>query len=385
MFRFRRHRTYIVLAVVTVGLVYHFTSIGVLEVPGVASVEQLKSLGHKFREPGATEPSTNDADTQDAEEDKTLPPIRVDSGHHDASLSTGAAPEQSAIQGFKGLKGPMSENNNAVATQGLGTSMPMAEDINPVGLAKTKTKGPEASRTSSTSKADRLGLSADPIMNVDGGEGRKEVIGSPTSSSKIHWSLLPEHFPVPTESLIQLPSGKPKTLPKIQHDFTAEKESQTEKSARKEKLSLIKETFKFSWSGYRKKAWMQDELSPISGRFRNPFCGWGATLVDTLDTLWMLDLKDEFEEALEAVKEIDFTTSMRNDIPLFETVIRYLGGLIAAYDISDGAHRILLDKAVELADILMGAFDTPNRMPMTYYLWKPYVIHFYHAHRLTRP
>ena len=85
----------------------------------------------------------------------------------------------------------------------------------------------------------------------------------------------------------------------------------------------------------------------------------------------MMGLMDEFEEAVEAVKNIDFTTSPRNDIPLFETVIRYLGGLIAAYDVSDGAHRILLDKAVELADILMGAFDTPNRMPMTFYLWKP--------------
>ena len=85
----------------------------------------------------------------------------------------------------------------------------------------------------------------------------------------------------------------------------------------------------------------------------------------------MMDLKDEFEEAVEAVKEVDFTTSARNDIPLFETVIRYLGGLVAAYDISGGTNKILLDKAVELADILMGAFDTPNRMPMTFYMWKP--------------
>ena len=116
---------------------------------------------------------------------------------------------------------------------------------------------------------------------------------------------------------------------------------------------------------------MQDELSPMSGKYRNPFNNWGATLVDSLDTLWMMDLQEEFEEAVEAVGKIDFTTSPRNDIPLFETVIRYLGGLVAAYDISGEKHKVLLDKAVELADILMGAFDTPNRMPMTYYLWKP--------------
>ena len=180
---------------------------------------------------------------------------------------------------------------------------------------------------------------------------------------------MPDHFPVPTENLIQLPTGKPKAIPKIQHTFSTE--TADEKTARLEKRDRIKKAFTFSWAGYREKAWMQDELSPVSGKYRNPFCNWGATLVDSLDTLWMMDLKDEFEEAVEAVKNIDFTTSPRNDIPLFETVIRYLGGLVAAYDISDSKYGVLLDKAVELADILMGAFDTPNRMPITFYHWKP--------------
>jgi mannosyl-oligosaccharide alpha-1,2-mannosidase len=56
---------------------------------------------------------------------------------------------------------------------------------------------------------------------------------------------------------------------------------------------------------------------------------------------------------------------------LFETTIRYLGGLLAAYDISDKKYPNLLNKAVELAEILISAFDTPNRMPETYYYWRP--------------
>lgn len=68
----------------------------------------------------------------------------------------------------------------------------------------------------------------------------------------------------------------------------------------------------------------------------------------------------EFEEAVKAVGKLDFTTSPRADIPMFETTIRYLGGLVAAYDVSGKKHKILLDKATELGDILMGAFDTPN-------------------------
>jgi mannosyl-oligosaccharide alpha-1,2-mannosidase len=84
-----------------------------------------------------------------------------------------------------------------------------------------------------------------------------------------------------------------------------------------------------------------------------------------------MGLKEEFEEALKGIKKIDFTTSRRKDIPVFETVIRYLGGLIGAYDVSGAKYKVLLDKACELADILMGTFDTPNRMPLTYYLWAP--------------
>lgn len=71
--------------------------------------------------------------------------------------------------------------------------------------------------------------------------------------------------------------------------------------------------------------------------------------------------------------DIDFTTSTGNDIPVFETTIRYLGGLLGAYDIAGQQKKYhgLVDKAVELAEVLMGCFDTPNRMPVLFYQWKP--------------
>jgi mannosyl-oligosaccharide alpha-1,2-mannosidase len=84
-----------------------------------------------------------------------------------------------------------------------------------------------------------------------------------------------------------------------------------------------------------------------------------------------MGLEEEFEDAVKAVEQIDFTTTPRDDIPVFETTIRYLGGLLAAYDVSGGKYKVLLDKAVELGEILMGTFDTPNRMPVLYYRWKP--------------
>lgn len=190
-----------------------------------------------------------------------------------------------------------------------------------------------------------------------------------SSAEAIYWTKLPEKFPVPSQSLIKLPSGKPKTIPKIQHKF--EPEDAAAKTDRLAKLEKIRAVFKKSWDGYKEHAWLHDELKPETGTFRDPFAGWGATLVDGLDSLWIMGMKEEFEEAAKAVDKINFHTTFRADIPMFETTIRYLGGLLAAYDISDKKYKNLLDKAVELAEVLISAFDTPNRMPEAYYYWRP--------------
>lgn len=195
---------------------------------------------------------------------------------------------------------------------------------------------------------------------------------APNPFGEIHWKKLPEHFPVPTESIIPLPTGQPKKIPRIQFAFGTE--SETARATRVERQQKVKRELERSWKGYKEFAWGHDELSPETGTFRDPFCGWAATLVDSLDTLWIAGLKKEFDEAVKEVAKIDFTYTERTMIPVFETTIRYLGGLLAGYDVSgghQGKYKILLDKAVELAEILMGIFDTPNRMPILYYNYQP--------------
>ncbi|KAK4891461.1 hypothetical protein LTR27_009956 [Elasticomyces elasticus] len=209
-------------------------------------------------------------------------------------------------------------------------------------------------------------ITSDDELVYEIGEGRidnEEPLISKTSA--IHWAKQTEHFPISTTR--QLPTGSSKPIPRIQY---AGKDAG---KADNERLAIIKAAAQHAWNGYRDAAWGMDEVKPISGLYNNPFNGWGATLVDSLDTLWIMGLTSEFDQAVEFVKTIDFTTSTRSDIPLFETTIRYLGGLIAAYDISGAQtqYRVLLDKAVELAEVLYSAFDTPNRMPQTYYRWKP--------------
>ncbi|KAI1429026.1 glycoside hydrolase family 47 protein [Xylaria sp. FL1777] len=216
-----------------------------------------------------------------------------------------------------------------------------------------------------------------PIINVPDksvGQGAKDVDKKPVKSipTAIHWKKVPEHFPVPASEVIPLPTGKPKKIPTIQYAF--EKESSAAREKREARQQQVKAEMERGWAGYWQYARGHDELSPVTKKFRDPFCGWAATLVDSLDTLWIMGMEDEFEEALLEVEKIDFTVGKRAEIPVFETTIRYLGGLLAAYDVSGGkgsGHDILLEKALELADILMGVFDTPNRMPVLYYNWKP--------------
>lgn len=178
------------------------------------------------------------------------------------------------------------------------------------------------------------------------------------------WNNRPINYPL--AHLVSLPHGKPKRLPSIQHQFPSE--SAQDKKTRLERQQVVKNTFIKCWRSYRTHAWMRDELSPLSGNGRDTFGGWAATLVDALDTLWIMELKDEFYEAAEAAVKIDFSRSTDATVNIFETTIRYLGGFLAAYDLS--GERKLLEKAVDVGEMLLIAFDTPNHLPVTRWDWK---------------
>ena len=175
-------------------------------------------------------------------------------------------------------------------------------------------------------------------------------------------------FPQHSPKLLQEMNGMPLQLPKLQHEFG--KEGADAKAKRVKRQDAVREAFKHSWSGYKDYAWMHDEVRPVTQKSSDPFGGWAATLVDSLDTLWIMGLRDEFEEAVNASKEIDFSDSVLSRISVFETTIRYLGGFLGAYDISDGKYPVLLEKAKEVGEFLYCAFDTPNHMPVTIWPWK---------------
>lgn len=182
------------------------------------------------------------------------------------------------------------------------------------------------------------------------------------------WRKLAEHFPVTDpRPLPQVPTGKSK-IPRIQ--AKAPTESAAAKALRLERQAVVKESFLHSWRGYKKYAWLADEVTPITGQPKNPFGGWAATLIDALDSLWILGLHDEFEDAVRAAETVDFSKTQQDRINTFETTIRYLGGFLAAYELSGKKHDGLLRKATEVGELLMCTFDTESHMPIARWDWK---------------
>jgi len=117
-----------------------------------------------------------------------------------------------------------------------------------------------------------------------------------------------------------------------------------------------------AWSAYRTYAWGYDELRPLTLGGQNNWGGVGATIIDALDTLWIMGLKDEFKEGRDWVRDhLSFENSDDHMSSVFETTIRILGGLLSAYDLS--GDEVFLNKARDLGDRLMPAFETPTGLP----------------------
>ncbi|CEG36147.1 er degradation-enhancing alpha-mannosidase-like protein [Plasmopara halstedii] len=137
----------------------------------------------------------------------------------------------------------------------------------------------------------------------------------------------------------------------------------------------VKEMFYHAYNGYMANAFPQDDLLPLSckgGEFelgRLPM----LTLIDTLDTLALLEDATEFRRAVElVVKNADF--NMDTEVSVFETTIRILGGLLSAHLFAidpelqlfpnGGYDGTLLLLAVDLGDRLLPAFDTATGIPI---------------------
>ncbi|GAA5834942.1 hypothetical protein JCM11251_002067 [Rhodosporidiobolus azoricus] len=243
------------------------------------------------------------------------------------------------------------------------------------------------------------------------GMGFESRTGRPT---KIPLSTLHLGKPLKGYRVSELGQGKmgEQEPPKVQpEEIRDDREDRFEEETLRR--DWVKRAFMHAWSGYSKYAYGHDELSPVSNLWSDNYNGWGATLVDSLDTLLLMNMSHEYNLARQHVAAIDFTylvpsgsktfsTSLppieKMEIPAakvtkedeeekkwsdprlrhafdqkspstiswFETLIRYLGSLISAHELS-GGDPLMLDRARELADWLLPSFSTKHGFPMNRY------------------
>ncbi|XP_041346922.1 LOW QUALITY PROTEIN: endoplasmic reticulum mannosyl-oligosaccharide 1,2-alpha-mannosidase-like [Gigantopelta aegis] len=133
------------------------------------------------------------------------------------------------------------------------------------------------------------------------------------------------------------------------------------KMTHNEQQKAIIAAFKHAWQAYKEYAWGKDELKSVSHRSSTWF-NLGLTLVDSLDTMWLMGLTEEFNEARNWVAH-SMVIAQTKDVNLFETTIRVLGGLLSAYHLTKD--NMFLEKASDLGDRLLHAFGTSSNIPFS--------------------
>lgn len=177
-----------------------------------------------------------------------------------------------------------------------------------------------------------------------------------------------------------------------------------------ERREHVVDAFKVSWDSYHRYAWGKqhhplfegardapccclkrilkanicaalpghDEFHPITkkGRQMVPH-GMGWIIVDALDTMILMNLTSRVGQAREWISK-DLSYNQDHDVNTFETTIRMLGGLLSAHYLSNefpqlapqkdddpGApgEDLYLEKAKDLADRLISAFESPSGIP----------------------
>ncbi|KAK0401602.1 hypothetical protein QR680_015871 [Steinernema hermaphroditum] len=123
-----------------------------------------------------------------------------------------------------------------------------------------------------------------------------------------------------------------------------------------DRQKAVVDAMKHSWKGYRDYAWGHDTLKPISKGYSEWF-STGLTIIDSLDTLFIMGMDDEFADAKDWVEQ-ELSFDKDKYVSFFEATIRLLGGLLSAFHLS--GERIFLDKARDVGGRLAGAMLSPS-------------------------
>ncbi|XP_018022507.1 mannosyl-oligosaccharide 1,2-alpha-mannosidase IA-like [Hyalella azteca] len=133
----------------------------------------------------------------------------------------------------------------------------------------------------------------------------------------------------------------------------------------RERREKVKEMTLHAWRGYKNYAWGKNELRPISKRGHSSGIfgrqDMGATIIDALDTLFIMGLTQEYQEARAWVSEQFDFNKISTEMSVFETNIRFVGGLLSSYALT--GDPMFRDRALHVARKLLPAFSTPTGIP----------------------
>lgn len=97
--------------------------------------------------------------------------------------------------------------------------------------------------------------------------------------------------------------------------------------------------------------------------------GLGWIIVDSLDTMMIMNLKAELGNARRWLSQ-SLTYDQDQEVNTFETTIRMLGGLLSAHylttqlpKINSPGDYLYLNKSIDLADRLLGAYNSRSGIP----------------------
>ncbi|KAH8373230.1 hypothetical protein KR009_007575 [Drosophila setifemur] len=132
-----------------------------------------------------------------------------------------------------------------------------------------------------------------------------------------------------------------------------------------ERRERVKQMMEHSWHNYKLYAWGKNELRPLSQR---PHSGsifgsydLGATIVDGLDTLYIMGLEKEYREGRDWIERKFSLDNISAELSVFETNIRFVGGMLTLYAFT--GDPLYKEKAQHIADKLLPAFQTPTGIP----------------------
>jgi endoplasmic reticulum Man9GlcNAc2 1,2-alpha-mannosidase len=105
-----------------------------------------------------------------------------------------------------------------------------------------------------------------------------------------------------------------------------------------------------------------------------PPTGLGWIIVDALDTLMLMNMTTQLKHAREWIATT-LTYDLDHEVNTFETTIRMLGGFLSAHyfqtefptmcpvDLGRGGEDLFLEKATDLAERILSAFETSTGIP----------------------